>query len=162
VSGREHGATTANAAPGAADAEDGAWVSARVGAKGFRTELAVGAHRWVADEPIALGGTDAGPTPYDLLLGALVGCTAMTLRMYADRKQWPLESVRVSMRTARSHEADCEQCETEDVGIARVERRVETTGPLTDEQRKRLLQIADRCPVKQTLERGIRVVDANR
>ena len=69
-------------------------------------------------------------------------------------------AVRVSMRTARSHEADCEQCETEDVGIARVERRVEMTGPLTDEQRKRLLQIADRCPVKQTLERGIRVEPA--
>lgn len=147
-------------ASAAADAEDGAWVSARVGPSGFRTELAVGAHRWLADEPLSVGGSDVGPTPYDMLLGALVGCTAMTMRMYADRKAWPLEAVRVSMRTARSHEADCEQCDTKEVGIARIERRVEMTGPLTDEQRKRLLQIADRCPVKQSLERGIRVVES--
>ena len=141
----------------AAEVTGGAWVTARVGASGFRTEHRAGAHRWVADEPVAAGGSDEGPTPYDYLLGALSGCTAMTLRMYADRKGWPLEGVHVRMRTARSHEADCEQCETTPVGITRIEREVELEGPLTDEQRTRLLQIADRCPVKQTLERGIRV-----
>jgi putative redox protein len=80
--------------------------------------------------------------------------------MYADRKAWPLEGVEVRLRTARSHEKDCENCEKQQVGITNIERTVELTGALTDEQRKRLLEIADRCPVKQTLERGIRVVNA--
>lgn len=148
---------TGTRAAAAASESGGRWITAHVGASGFRTDLRAGEHAWVADEPVALGGTDAGPTPYDYLLGALSGCTAMTVRMYADRKAWPLEAVRVRMRTARSHEADCEQCETKEVGITRIEREIELAGPLTDEQRKRLLQIADRCPVKQTLERGIRI-----
>ena len=148
-------------APVVDDTDAGRWVAARVGASGFRTEIETRAHRLRADEPVPLGGTDAGPTPYDLLLGALASCTAMTLRMYADRKGWPLAGAEVRMRSARSHEADCEQCETEKVGIGRIERTVELDGTLTDEQRARLLQIADRCPVKQTLERGIEVVDAS-
>jgi putative redox protein len=85
---------------------------------------------------------------------------AMTLRMYADRKKWPLESVVVQLRSAHSHEVDCEHCETEQVGIGRIERRIELAGPLTDDQRQRLLKVADRCPVKQTLERGIQIVSA--
>jgi putative redox protein len=143
------------------ESEDaGRWVTARVGPSGFRAELETRTHGLVADEPVALGGTDRGPTPYELLLGALSGCMAMTLRMYADHKGWPLEGAEVRLRTARSHERDCEQCATEAVGITRIERSLELAGPLTDEQRARLRQIADRCPVKQTLERGIRVVDA--
>lgn len=140
--------------------EDGTWVSARVGPSGFRTELRARAHALVADEPTTVGGTDAGPTPYELLLGALSACTAMTLRMYASRKQWPLEGVTVQLRSARSHGTDCERCDVEPVGIGRVERRVALDGPLTDEQRRRLLDIADRCPVKQTLERGMTIVNA--
>ena len=136
------------------------WIAARVGRTGFRTSLQARSHEYLADEPVALGGTDAGPTPYEHLLGALAGCTAMTLRMYADRKRWPLEAAEVRVRTARSHEKDCEQCETEDVGMTRIEREVELTGPLTDDQRARLLEIADRCPVKQTLARGVEVVSA--
>jgi putative redox protein len=139
----------------------GGWVSARVGGSGFRTELRVRTHALTADEPTTIGGTDAGPTPYELLLAALSGCMAMTLRMYADRKQWPLEGIHVQLRTARSHEVDCENCETERVGIGRIERRVDLAGPLTEEQRQRLLAIADRCPVKQTLERGIEIVAAS-
>ena len=138
----------------------GAWVSARVGPSGFRTEIRAGTHTLTADEPTTVGGTDAGPTPYELLLGALSGCMAMTLRMYADRKKWPLESVVVQLRSAHSHEVDCEHCETEQVGIGRIERRIELAGPLTDDQRQRLLKVADRCPVKQTLERGIQIVSA--
>lgn len=145
--------TTQPADPGAGD-----WVTATVGAHGFRTELAARSHTLVADEPTSLGGTDGGPTPYEYLLAALAGCMAMTLRMYADRKRWPLESVLVQLRSGRIHETDCENCESEDVGIHRIERSVELRGPLSDEQRKRLLQIADRCPVKQTLERTLRVV----
>lgn len=136
----------------------GEWVSATVGPHGFRTELEAREHTFLADEPLDLGGTDAGPTPYEYLLASLAGCMAMTLRMYADRKRWPLEGVMVQLRSGRTHEADCENCETEDVGINRIERRIELRGPLSDEQRERILAIADRCPVKQTLERTLRVV----
>ena len=136
-----------------------AWVTARVGRQGFRTDVETRSHALTADEPLEVGGTDVGPTPYELLLAALGGCTAMTMRMYADRKGWPLESAAVSLRTARSHEKDCQNCETEDVGLTRIERRIELTGALDDAQRRRLLQVADRCPVKQTLERGIKVVN---
>ena len=137
--------------------DDHEWITAHVGPSGFRTDISAGLHTIVADEPVALGGTGLGTTPYELLLAALSGCMAMTLRMYADRKGWPLESARVHLRTAAAHEKDCENCETEEVGIPRVARRIDLIGPLTDEQRKRLLQIADRCPVKQTLAKGIRI-----
>ena len=139
--------------------DDAGWVSARVG-RGVRTDVQVRSHVFVADEPAEVGGSDAGPTPYEYLLAALAGCMAMTLRMYADRKGWPLDGVRVRLRTARRHAADCEACETRDVGIARIERQVELDGGLTPAQRQRLMEIADRCPVKQTLHRGVEVVDA--
>lgn len=142
----------------ASDPGDGEWVSASVGAHGFRTEITARSHTVLADEPVDVGGSDSGPTPYEYLLAALGGCMAITLRMYADRKRWPLEGVQIRLRSARAHETDCEACETEDVGIHRIERSVELHGPLSDEQRKRLLQIADRCPVKQTLGRALRVV----
>ena len=140
-----------------ANADAGQWVETRLGPSGYRADVRAGEHAFVADEPASVGGTDTGPTPYDYLLGALGGCMAITLRMYADRKGWPLEGVSVRLRAARSHEADCAQCDKNTVGITRVERRVELAGPLDDTQRQRLLQIADRCPLKQTLERGLRV-----
>jgi uncharacterized OsmC-like protein len=136
--------------------EDG-WVTAHTGAAGYRTDVGVRGHEFIADEPASVGGADGGPTPYDYLLGALGACTAMTLRMYANRKGWPLEGAVVRLRDARSHAADCENCEKQAVGIRRIERQVELKGPLTDEQRERLLAIADRCPIKQTLERGLRI-----
>jgi putative redox protein len=145
----------------AVDVDAGSWVTARAGASGFRTEIDARGHLFVADEPRAVGGTDVGATPYEYLLAALAACTAMTARMYADRKGWPLEGVEVRLRTSRSHEKDCEQCETQQVGITRIERKLELTGSLTDEQRARILAIADRCPVKQTLARGIEVVNAS-
>lgn len=117
-------------------------------------------HELMLDEPLELGGTDSGPTPYEALLASLGACTAMTLRMYADRKRWPLEGVTIRLRTASEHELDCEVCETEEVGPHVLERHIELEGELTAEQRARLLQIAERCPVKQTLERGIRVTDS--
>jgi putative redox protein len=133
------------------------WVRARIGPSGFRVEINSRRHHLSADEPRPLGGTDAGPTPYELLLASLAGCTAMTLRMYADRKKWPLEAAVIWLRQSRSHEVDCAECVSEPVGMGVIERRVELVGPLSDEQKARLLEIADRCPVKQTLERGIRV-----
>jgi len=133
------------------------WVTARIGRTGFRTDATARTHSLIVDEPVEAGGTDLGPTPYENLLSALGACTAMTLRLYADRKKWPRESVTVQMRSGQSHVKDCEECETKKVGIGHIERRLELEGALTDEQRSRLLEIADRCPVKQTLERGIQV-----
>jgi len=137
------------------------WVTATTGAGSFRTEVVAAGHTVVADEPAKSGGANGGPSPYDLLLGAIGACTAMAVRMYAARKQWPLDEVVVRLRNQRDHAADCENCGTQRVGIKRIERQVEMRGALTDEQRQRLLQIADRCPVKQTLERGIEIVDGN-
>lgn len=141
--------------PTAEDASS--WVTATIGLSGFRTEVSARSHAIIADEPVPLGGTDLGPTPYEFLLTALATCTVITLRMYADRKQWPLASASVSLRTRRSHELDCENCETKKVDIGRIESRIDLGGPISDEQRVRLLEIAGRCPVKQTLERGISV-----
>lgn len=143
-------------------AEGGPWVTTRIDRSRYRSTVEARSHAHVLDEPVDVGGTDAGPTPYEALLGALGGCTAMTLRMFADRKGWPLEAVRVRLRQAREHEADCATCDTAEVGPHRLEREIELEGALTDEQRRRLLLIADRCPVKQALERGIRVVAAAR
>ena len=135
----------------------GGWVTASLTGDHYRTELTARAHAFLADEPVAAGGADSGPTPYEYLLGALGACTAITLRMYADRKRWPLDGVTVRLRTARGHAADCENCETQKVGIERVEVELELSGALTADQSARLTQIATRCPVKQTLERGFRV-----
>ena len=118
----------------------------------LRTEIEAGGHTVIADEPESLGGTDAGPTPYDYLLAALGGCTAMTLRMYADRKGWPLESVTVRLSQDRIHANDCEECETEEGRIDRIEREIELVGSLDDEQRRRLIEVAGMCPVHRTLK----------
>lgn len=127
---------------------------------GFRTEIAARGHTLVADEPSEFGGTDQGPTPYDYLAAALGACTAMTIRLYADRRGWPLESVTVKLRHGRVHEKDCEACEAQAVGMNQIEREVQLTGDLTPEQRLGLLRVADRCPVGQTLARGMRVLPA--
>ena len=134
------------------------WVTARTGPGSYRTEIAAGGHAVVADEPATGGGANGGPSPYELLLSAIGSCTAMTMRMYATRKKWPLEEVTVKLRSGRRYAEDCANCEKQSVGIQQIERRIEMKGDLTDEQRQRLLAIADRCPVKQTLERGIKVV----
>jgi putative redox protein len=139
---------------------DDSWITARNEVGGYRTDVAVRGHIFVVDEPLTAGGTDVGPTPYDYLLGALGACTAMTVRMYANRKGWALDDVVVRMRETPSYASDCEKCEMQAVGIRRIERRVELNGRLTDDQRERLLAIADRCPIKQTLERGLQIAPA--
>ena len=118
---------------------------------GFYTEITASGHTLVADEPESFGGTDKGPTPYDFLLGALGSCTAMTLRLYANRKDWPLDSVTVRLSHGKIYADDCENCETESGKIDRIEREIEVEGDLTNEQREKLLQIADKCPVHRTL-----------
>ena len=114
-------------------------------------DIAAGPHALRADEPRSLGGDETGPTPYGLLLAALGACTAMTLRMFAKRKEWPLEDVEVTLRHAKIHARDCAECETETGKIDRIEKEIVLAGPLDETQRARLLEIADRCPVHRTL-----------
>jgi len=116
----------------------------------YTHQITAGHHRLLADEPQPIGD-DAGPSPYDLLLAALGACTSMTLRMYANRKGWPLEQVRVTLRHSRIHAEDCAQCETTSGLIDHIDRDIELVGGLDDTQRQRLLGIANRCPVHQTL-----------
>jgi len=126
-------------------------------ATGFAQTISAGRHRLAGDEPIAVGGTDTGPNPYDLLLAALGTCTSMTVGMYARRKQWPLEAVTVKLRHSKVHVEDCADCETRVGLLDRIERDVELTGALTEEQRARLLEIANKCPVHRTLTSRIEI-----
>lgn len=126
-------------------------VIVRGDATGFAQEIEAGRHKLVADEPIEAGGTDSGPSPYDLLLAALGACTSMTISMYARRKRWPLEHVTVRLRHAKIHAEDCAECETKEGMLDRIEREIGLSGPLDAEQRARLLEIANRCPVHRTL-----------
>ena len=127
----------------------------RTGKSGFQTEINANGHSLIADEPISVGGTNLGPTPYDYLVAALGSCTSMTLRMYADRKKWPLEDVVVRLKHQKVYAKDCEECEDKNVKIDEIEREIEVYGPLDEAQKKRLLEIADRCPVHRTLHSQI-------
>ncbi|NQZ09449.1 MAG: OsmC family protein [Algicola sp.] len=115
-------------------------------------------HQWIADEPVSVGGDNLGPDPYEHLLAGLGACTAMTLRMYAERKKLPLEQVTVELSHSRSHGADCQQCDDENPRIEVIDRKVTLVGDLTDAQRQRMLEIADKCPVHKTLHSKL-VVD---
>jgi uncharacterized OsmC-like protein/alpha/beta superfamily hydrolase len=128
------------------------------GASGFAQDIVAHRHRLTADEPQEQGGTDTGPTPYDLLLSALGACTSMTLRLYANLKKLPLEGVRVTLRHAKVHAVDCAHCESQTGKIDRIERQIEVIGPLSEEQRLRLLEIADKCPVHRTLTSEVEIV----
>jgi len=127
----------------------------------FQQSVAVGPHRFLADEPVKVGGMDSGPGPYDLLLAGLGACTAMTLRLYAEHKGLPLDRVSVTLTHGKIHAADCEHCETREGKIDRIERAITIDGELDAEQRKRLMEIADKCPVHRTLtsEIDIRTVE---
>jgi uncharacterized OsmC-like protein len=120
-------------------------------AAGFAQEIAVGRHRLTGDEAVSVGGTDTGPNPYGFLLAALGSCTSMTVAMYARRKGWPLEAVTVRLRHSKIYAADSEQCATTERLLDQIDRDVELTGALSEEQRARLLAIANRCPVHRTL-----------
>jgi len=128
-----------------------------VGAGPFTTDITAGEHRLVADEPVEAGGSDLGPSPYDLLLAALGSCTAMTLRLYAARKGWPLDGVEVHLTHERVYADDCADCETKDLRLDRIIREVRLTGDLTPNQRGTLVALADRCPVHRTLTERLEI-----
>jgi putative redox protein len=127
----------------------------------YTQQITAGHHRLASDEPQPIGD-DTGPTPYDLLLAALGACTSMTVRMYADRKGWPLRRVRVTLRHSRIHAEDCADCETTKGWIDHIDREIELAGDLDDTQRQRLLHIAERCPVHQTLTSEVDVATSLR
>ena len=136
---------------------DRSGVVVRGSAAGFAQEVFAGLHRFTADEPVADGGTDTGPGPYDLLLASLGACTSMTVAMYARRKGWPLAGVTIRLRHSRIYAVDCEECETREGMLDRIERDIQFEGTLTGEQRSRLLEIADKCPVHRTLVSEINI-----
>lgn len=133
-----------------ATSPEGTVTVTETGSGTYTQQIVAGQHRLLADEPSPVG-SDAGPTPYDLLLAGLGACTSMTVRMYADRKGWPLERVQVTLRHERIHAEDCAECETKKGWISHIDRTIELFGDLDDEQRQKLLAIAERCPVHQTL-----------
>ncbi len=121
----------------------------------FQQEIIAGTHRLLADEPVNVGGFDSGPGPYDLLLAALGACTAMTLRLYADRKKLPLTRTQVRLRHNRIYATDCAECETKEGMIDRIERVITLEGDLDAGQRAQLIDIANKCPVHRTLKSEI-------
>lgn len=128
------------------------------GTGAYTVAVSAGRHSWLADEPASVGGDDLGPSPYEMLSAALGACTAMTLRMYARQKKWPLAKVGVTLRHSKIHAADCGECETAEGKVDRIERVISIEGELDDAQRQRLLEIADRCPVHRTLHAEVSVV----
>jgi putative redox protein len=160
-SSRYVAADTTSADLNADDPPDGAVRVAESGPGRLTQQISSRRHRLTADEPHPIGD-DTGPTPYDLLLAALGACTSMTVRLYADRKQWPLERIIVDSRHFRIHAKDCDECETAMGMVDRIERDITLIGPLDADQRAKLLDIADRCPVHRTLrsEVSIRTAEA--
>lgn len=124
----------------------------------FQQHITVGPHRYLADEPAAVGGADSGPGPYDLLLSALGACTSMTMRLYAERKALPLDRVTVTLQHSKIHAEDCAMCETKVGLLDRIERVIGMEGELSEEQRTRLIEIADKCPVHRTLTSEVSIV----
>ena len=139
------------------DVEPG-WVKVvEFGEGRFTQHLLDGRHRLLADEPVGAGGNDRGPGPYELLLMALGACTAMTIRLYADRKKWPLTRITVRLRHARIHARDCADCETPASRIDQIERVLELEGPLDAAQRQGILDVAEKCPVHRTLTSEVKI-----
>lgn len=123
----------------------------------FTQMMLDGEHVLLADEPRDIGGDDRGPSPYRLLLMALGACTSMTLRLYAARKGWPVERIMVRLRHFRDYAADCKDCEDKNVALERIERIIELEGDLDDAQHRKLLEIAEKCPVHRTLESRVKI-----
>ena len=126
----------------------------------YQQVIIAGSHFLYVDEPEEVGGRDTAPNPYELLLGALGACTSITLEMYARRKGWPLDGVEVVLDHTKDYAKDCENCEENDARLDRIQINVKLKGDLSDEQRERLVYIASRCPVNQTLSAGLNITHA--
>jgi len=126
--------------------------------EGFTTQLRSGNHNLIADEPLSFGGNDFGPSPYDYVSAGLSACTAMTVQMYAKRKQWDLDNIEVHTSYSKTHAEDCANCEENSAKIDTFKRTIKLTGQLDDKQIKRLLQIADKCPVHKTLQSVAQII----
>ena len=132
-------------------------VVVRGNASGFLQEIVSGAHQLRADEPASVGGGDAAPGPYDYLLMGLGACTSMTVGLYARSKKWPLQNISVSLRHSRIHAKDCADCETKEGMLDQIDVEIGLSGPLTPEQRAKLMEIAAKCPVHRTLKSEINI-----
>jgi putative redox protein len=130
--------------------------------EGLQQEIWAGGHTLLGDEPVADGGRDSGPNPYELLLGALGACTSMTLLLYARRKGWELQHVEVRLCHDRIYAEDCAECETRDGRIDRIAKEIVVAGNLDEAQVQRLGEIAARCPVNQTLTHEIHMTESIR
>jgi putative redox protein len=146
--------------PFATAAPEGQVVVASTGTNPFQQAVAMGPHFSLADEPLSIGGGNTGPAPYDFLLAGLGACTSMTLHMYAARKGWPLERAEVRLEHAKIHAQDCQECETKVGKIDRITRQIRLVGPLDSDQRAKLLEIADKCPVHRSLHSEIQIQSA--
>lgn len=135
---------------------DGAVVVTSSGEGAFRQSVRAGAHLFVADEPAPVSG-DEGPSPYDLLLASLGSCTSMTIGMYAKRKGWPLEGVSVRLTHERRHSDDCDDPDGHPSRITHITRMISLAGPLDEDQHRRLMEVAERCPVHLTLTGPIHI-----
>jgi uncharacterized OsmC-like protein/pimeloyl-ACP methyl ester carboxylesterase len=124
----------------------------------FQQTVTVGPHKLLADEPVAVGGQDSGLGPYDFVLAGLGACTSMTMRMYADRKALPLDRVTVTLKHSKIYAKDCDECETREGMLDQIDRVISIEGALDADQRKRLMEIADKCPVHRTLTSEVRIV----
>ena len=135
-------------------------VSVSTGTRKYVEDIAVGSHTLQADEPLAVGGGDTAPNPYELLLGALGACTAITVQMFAERHRWPLHKVHVELSHSKAHAADCANCAAPSSRLDRIELAIEFEGDLSEEQRRKLMDVAEHCPLHRTLAAGVEISPA--
>jgi putative redox protein len=144
------------------EVETGTVLVRETGQSLYQQEVLSGPHRFLVDEPVKVGGGDTGPGPYDLVLAGLGACTAITTRLYAERKKLPLSRVSVRLAHNKIHAKDCENCETVEGMIDHIDLAITLEGDLTAEQRQRLMEIADKCPVHRTLESEVEIKTVER
>jgi len=133
-------------------------VHLHLGKENYKTVMTAGRHELISDEPESVGGQDSGPDPYDYLLMSLGSCTVITLKMYADRKKWPVEDIYVEMLHHKSHAEDCKDCDDPKAKIDKIEKEIVIKGDLTDDQLQRLMEISKKCPVHRTLLSDVEIV----
>lgn len=135
-------------------------VHIHLGDENYKTVMTAGNHELVADEPENAGGGDIGPSPYDYLLMALGSCSVITMKMYADRKEWPVEDIYIEMRHSKAHAEDCVDCDDPAAKIDKIEKEIIVKGDLSQEQLDRLLEISKKCPVHKTLLSDIEILSS--